>query len=191
MAEVVLFHHVMGLTDGVRDLADRLAGAGHRVHTPDLYQGTVADSLETGFEVKNRICDEELAARTDRALDGLGPGLVYAGLSLGVMAAQRLAQTRPDARGALLYEACLPTTGDWPSGVPVQVHGMGDDEFFAHDGDLDAARELVASVGAERGELFVYPGDRHLFSDSSLPSFDAAATALVVERSLAFLDRIG
>jgi dienelactone hydrolase len=195
VADVVLFHHVQGLTDGVRGFAERLAGVTHRVHTPDLYQGTVAASLDEGFEIKNGIGDQTLATRTERALDGLPTGLVYAGISLGVMTAQRLAQTRPDARGALLYEACIPITGEWafgpwPEGVAVQVHGMDDDEFFAHEGDLEAGRELVTKVGPEVGELFTYPGNRHLFVDSSLPSYDAEATALVVKRSRAFLDRL-
>ena len=122
-------------------------------------------------------------------------GLVYAGFSFGVGTAQRLAQTRPGARGALLYEACIPITGEWafgpwPDGVPVQIHGMDEDPFFALEGDLDAARELVETVGPELAELFVYPGDQHLFTDSSLPSYDADATALVVQRSREFLDRV-
>ena len=116
--------------------------------------------------------------------------------SYGVMPAQRLAQTRPGARGALLYEACLPVSGEWaigpwPDGVPVQIHGMDQDPFFALEGDLDAARELVETVGPGLAELFVYPGDRHLFSDSSLPSYDPDAAALVVQRSRDFLDRLG
>src|SRR5207248_3265990 len=36
-------------------------------------------------------------------------------------------------------------------------------------------------------ELFVYPGDQHLFVDSSLPDFDPAAAALFGERVEAFL----
>ena len=196
VADVVLFHHVQGLTDGVRLFAERLAGETHRVHTPDLYQGALASSLEEGFEIKNGIGDQTLAARAEEALQGLAPGLVYAGISLGVMTAQLMAQTRPGACGALLYEACVPITGEWafgpwPADVAVQVHGMDDDEFFAHEGDLDAARELVMTVGRGVGELFTYPGGGHLFVDSALPSYDAEATALVVERSRAFLDRVG
>lgn len=195
MVEVVLFHHVLGLTDGVRAFAERLAGETHRVHTPDLYEGLLGSSLDDGFAIRDRIGDETLARRAERALDGLPSGLVYAGLSLGVVTAQQLAQTRPDARGALLCEACVPVTGEWafgpwPAGLPVQVHGMDDDEFFGHEGDLDAARALVGSLGPGIGEVFTYPGDRHLFLDSSLPTFDADATALVVERCRAFLDRL-
>lgn len=195
MADIVLFHHVQGLTDGVRSFAERLAGDEHTVHTPDLYGGEVAGSLEEGFDVKNRIGDEVLAQRTEAALADLPAALVYAGMSLGVMTAQRLAQTRSGARGALLYEACLPITGEWaigpwPDGVAVQIHGMDDDEFFAHEGDVDAAQELVETVGPGLADLFMYPGDRHLFLDDSLPSYDADATTLVIERSRALLDRL-
>lgn len=195
MVEVVLFHHVLGLTGGVCEFAERLAGEAHRVHTPDLYEGAVGSSFDEGFAIKDRIGDETLATRVRLVLDGMPSELVYAGVSLGVMTAQQMAQTRPDARGALLYEACIPITGEWafgpwPDGLPVQVHGMDDDEFFAHEGDLDAARELVTSIGPGIGEVFTYAGDRHLFLDSSLPTFDAEATALVVERSRAFLDRL-
>ena len=196
VVDVVLFHHVQGLTDGVREFAERLAGEEHHVYTPDLYHGAVASSLAEGFEIKNKIGDQTLATRAEQALEGLASRLVYAGISLGVMTAQRLAQTRPDARGALLYEACIPITGEWaigpwPEGLGVQIHGMDDDEFFAHEGDLDAAKELVMTVGPEVAELFTYPGNAHLFADSSLAGYDAEATALVVERSQTFLDRLG
>ncbi len=196
MAEVVLFHHVQGLTDGVRAFADELRVGGHTVHTPDLFDGELPASIDDGMALVRRIGDDELTERADRVVAVLSQGLVYAGFSLGAGTAQRLAQTRPGARGALLYEACLPITGEWaigpwPSGVPVQVHGMDRDPFFALEGDLDAARELVETVGPELGELFVYPGDRHLFTDRSLPSYDADATRLVVQRSREFLSRMG
>jgi dienelactone hydrolase len=195
MAEIVLFHHVQGLTLGVRAFAERLRTAGHSVHTPDLFGGEVADSIEGGLAIVNRIGDEELDRRVDESVAGLQDGLVLAGFSLGGASAQRLAQTRPGARGALLYESCLPISGEWaigpwPDGVPVQIHGMEKDPFFGLEGDIDAARELVATVGPDLGELYVYPGDRHLFTDSSLPSYDEEATELVIERSKAFLARL-
>ncbi len=195
MAEVVLFHHIQGLTDGVRAFADELRAGGHTVHTPDLFDGELAATLNDGVALMRSIGGEQLNERADRAVESLPDSLVYAGFSFGVGKAQRLAQGRPGTRGALLYEACMPITGEdafgpWPDGVPVQVHGMERDEFFALEGDLDAARELVKAVGPEVGEVFVYPGDQHLFTDSSLPSYDADATALVMKRSLAFLDSV-
>jgi dienelactone hydrolase len=196
MADVVLFHHVQGLTDGVSAFADQLRTGGHTVHTPDLFDGQRPASIDDGVALTQAIGDQVLAERADQAVAGLPAGLVYAGFSFGVLAAQRLAQTRPGARGALLYEACIPITGEWafgpwPDGVPVQIHGMDKDPFFALEGDIDAARELVETVGSELAELFVYPGDRHLFTDTSLPSYDADAAALVVRRSREFLTRVG
>jgi len=195
MAEVVLFHHVQGMTDGVRAFAEALRAGGHTVHTPDLFDGTRPDTIEDGVAHAQSLGDE-VTARADRAVADLPEGLVYAGFSFGAAEAQRLAQTRPGARGVLLYESCVPITGEWafgpwPTRLPVQVHGMEQDPFFALEGDLDAARELVGTVGPELAQLFVYPGDRHLFTDSSLPSYDADATALVVQRSRELLDRVG
>ncbi|WBC13171.1 dienelactone hydrolase family protein [Micromonospora sp. WMMA1998] len=196
MAEILLFHHLRGLTDGVRALADSLGAAGHTVHAPDLFDGERPASLEDGSALIKRIGGDVLDQRADRIAADLRPDLVYAGISWGAAIAQRLAQTRPGARAALLYEACLPVTGEWaigpwPDGVAVQVHGMEQDPFFGLEGDVDAARELVSIVGPERGELFVYPGDRHLFTDRSLPSYDADATAQVVSRSHDLLARLG
>jgi dienelactone hydrolase len=196
MVEVVLFHHVQGLTDGVLAFAEHLRAGGHAVHTPDLFDGERPASIEDGLALQRRIGDETLQERAGAVIADLPTDVVYGGFSSGVQLAQGFAQLRPGARGALLYEACLPVTGDWaigpwPEGVAVQVHGMDKDPFFGLEGDLDAARELVETVGAPRAELFVYPGDRHLFTDSSLPSYDPDATALVLQRSLALLDRVG
>ena len=196
MAEVVLFHHVCGLTDGVRAFADELRAGGHTVLTPDLFDGELPATIEDGIALADKIGNEVLSERADRAVADLAENLVYAGFSFGGGQAQRLAQTRAGAAGALLYESFISITaewsfGPWPGGVPVQIHGMDKDPFFALEGDIDAARELVAAVGPQLAELFVYQGDQHLFTDSSLPSYDPDATALVVERSRAFLDRVG
>ncbi|GAA4671756.1 dienelactone hydrolase family protein [Nocardioides nanhaiensis] len=191
MADVVLFHHVQGLTTGVVALADRLRAAGHTVHTPDLFEGHTFPTIEEGMAHARGIGFGAIAECGVAAADALdSPGVVYAGLSMGVMPAQQLAQTRPGARGALLLHGCLPVAEfgqSWPAGVPVQVHGMDADPFFAEeDGDLAAARALVDAAPGD-AELFLYPGDAHLFSDSSLPEFDAAATDQLVERALALL----
>jgi dienelactone hydrolase len=196
MAEVVLFHHVQGLTDGVRAFAEELRVGGHTVHTPDLFDGKRPATIDDGVALTRAIGGDVLDERADQAVADLPEGLVYAGFSFGAGTAQRLAQTRPGARGALLYESCIPITGEWafgpwPNGLPVQIHGMDRDPFFALEGDIDAARELVATVGSELAKLFVYPGDRHLFTDSSLPSYDADAAALVVRRSRELLDEVG
>ena len=193
MAEVVLFHHAHGLTPGILAFADDLRGAGHTVHTPDLYGGRTFDSIEEGAAYAQGDDAPDFDATADELASSLPAGLVYAGFSMGVTQAQRLAQTRPGSTGALLFESCIPLTGEWafgpwPDGVPVQVHGMDDDEFFAHEGDIDAARQLVEQV--EDAELFTYPGKEHLFADATLASYDAAAAAQLKERVLSFLGRV-
>jgi dienelactone hydrolase len=193
MAEVLLFHHAQGLTPGVRAFADDLRAAGHGVHTPDLFDGRAFGSIEEGLAYIREIGFDDLRERGVRIADELPPALVYAGFSFGVLPAQKLAQTRPGARGALLFYSCLPISGEWafgpwPDGVPVQIHGMDNDPIFVGEGDIDAAREIVGKVAD--AELFLYPGDQHYFADSSLPSYDADAAALLTRRVLAFLDRV-
>ena len=193
MAEVLLFHHAQGLTPGVRAFADGLRAAGHIVHTPDLFDGRSFPSIDDGIAFIEATGFDDLRASGVRMADDLPHELVYAGFSFGVTIAQQLAQTRPGARGALLFHSCIPISGEWafgpwPNGVPVQVHGMDADPFFVGEGDIDAAREIVETV--ENAELFLYPGDQHYFADSSLPSYDASATALLTQRVLEFLDRI-
>jgi dienelactone hydrolase len=190
MAEVLLLHHMCGLTSGVRELADGWRAAGHTVHTPDLFEGRTFATIAAGSEYCDSIGFEEVRARAVHAAVELTAELVYAGISMGVMAAQSLAVTRPGARGAVLMEAFIGPEwlGPWPEGVPVQVHGMDHDEFFADEGDLDHAKALAAS--REDVELLIYPGNGHLFEDRSLPSYDAQATALLNNHVLDFLDRL-
>jgi dienelactone hydrolase len=188
MAEVLLFHHSCGLTDGVRAFADELRAAGHVVHTPDLFEGRTFGSIPDGMAYVKQVGFGEIAERGVRAAEELPADLVYAGFSLGVVPAQRLAQTRPGARAAVFLDSALPAEefGAWPAGVPVQVHAMDKDPFFVDDGDIESAKALVEA--ADDGELFLYDGDQHLFADNSLPSYDAKAAALVIERVLKFLE---
>ena len=189
MAEVVLFHHALGLTPGVSEFAAELHSAGHTVHTPDLFQGRTFSTLQEGVDHAAEIGFGEVIERGVRAVEGLPAELVYAGFSLGVLPAQKLAQTRPGARGALLFYSCVPPSEfgpAWPEGVPVQIHGMDRDPIFVGEGDIDAARVVVEQ--ARDGELFLYPGDQHYFADSTLPSYDPRATELLRERVLSFLE---
>ncbi len=188
MTEVVLFHHAHGLTPGMVNFADELRRAGHTVHTPDLFDGRIFDTVEEGVGYAGQIGFGEVIERGVRAVEGLPAELVHGGFSLGVLPAQCLAQTRAGARGALLFHACVPVSefsSSWPDGVPVQVHAMDADPFFVGDGDIDAARALVEE--AEDAEMFLYPGDQHLFTDSSLSSYDDVAAKLLGQRVLSFL----
>jgi dienelactone hydrolase len=188
MAEVLLFHHAQGRTPGFLAFADELRDAGHSVHDPDLFDGRTFDILEEGVAYATEIGFATIIERGVRVADELPDTLVYGGFSLGVLPAQKLAQTRPGARGALLFHSCVPVEEfgpSWPADVPVQIHAMEGDPYFVGDGDLEAAAALVES--SEHAELFLYSGDRHLFADPSLASFDSVAAALLTERVLDFL----
>jgi dienelactone hydrolase len=190
MAEVLLFHHAQGQTSGFLGFADELRTAGHVVHAPDLYDGMTFATLAEGVGYAKQVGFGTIGERGRLAADGLPSDLVYAGFSLGVMPAQELAQTRPGARGALLFSAAFPASefgGSWPSGVPLQIHMMEADEWAVED--LPAARELVETV--EGAQLFLYPGDRHLFADRSLTDYDEGAAKLLEQRVLSFLDDVG
>jgi dienelactone hydrolase len=191
MAEVLLFHHAQGQTAGFHAFADELRSGGHTVHKPDLFDGRTFGSIDEGLAYAREVGFGEIIERGVHAANPLPKELVYAGFSLGVVPAQKLAQTRAGARGALFFYSCVPVSefGTWPADVPAQIHGMDADPIFVGEGDIDAARELVEL--AEDAELFLYPGDEHYFADSSLPGYDESATRLLTQRVLAFLDARG
>jgi dienelactone hydrolase len=190
MTEVLLFHHAQGLTDGCLSFGDRLRAAGHFVHTPDLYDGKVFIDLIDGVRYAQEVGFDTIIERGRLAADRLPNGIVYAGFSLGALPAQMLAQTKPGAKGALLFHSCVPTSefgGQWPQGVPLQIHMMDADAWvLPPNEDLEVAHQLDEAI--EGAKLFLYPGDRHLFADNSLPDYDESAAALLTERVLSFLD---
>jgi len=189
MTEIVLFHHAQGLTTGVVALADRFEAAGHTVHLPDVYAGATFDDLESGMANARAVGFQKLLDDAVASTENLDADIAYVGLSLGVLPAQQLAQTKPGARAVILVGSAVPAEefgGPWPTGVPLQIHAMDADPIFMGEGDIDAARVLVTEAGAE---LFLYPGDHHLFIDNSLSDYDEAAAELFLERALALLER--
>jgi dienelactone hydrolase len=190
MTTVLLFHHAQGQTKGFLVFADELREAGHTVHAPDLYDGKTFEDLDEGVAYAKQVGFGEIMRRGSVAAEELPDELVFAGFSLGVMPAQSLAQTRPGAKGAILYSAAMPASefgGSWLKDVPLQIHMMDADPWAEED--RPAAETLVEE--AEDAELFLYPGSGHLFADSSLGDYDAQAAGLLMERTLAFLHRVG
>ena len=184
MADVVVFHHAQGLTDGVLQFAEDLRSVGHVVNVPDLYDGATFDTVVDGVAHAENVGTDTILGRAAEAVSQLPTRMVYAGFSLGAVAAQMLAQTRPNAQGALLYHGGSPTSTfskPWPDGVPLQIHTMDADEWM----ELDEAESLRNEVAG--AELFVYSGSKHLFADSSLDDYDQAAAQLLVDRTVKFL----
>lgn len=185
MAEIALFHHVLGRTDGVRALGRRLEDGGHTVQVPDLFDGRLFHTVEDGMAHLEALGTEQLVQRARDAVADRPEAMTYVGVSMGVVPAAALAMSRPGARGAVMLEGFVAPEdlgGAWPDGVPVQVHGRAEDDLFAED--LEAAERFV---GDHDAELFLYPGREHLFVDYGLPAHDPRATDRVVERVLRFV----
>lgn len=190
MAEVLLFHHANGLTPGCLSFAQALRNGGHVVHTPDLYEGKTFADLTAGVAHAEETGFGTIVERGRFAAERLSRELVYAGISLGALPAQALAQTRPGAKGAVLISAAISPSefgGAWPEDVPLRIHMMEGDAWVEED--LTVARELAGTL--DGAELFLYEGDRHLFVDDGLPDYDAGASAKLLQRVLAFLDGLG
>lgn len=191
MAEVVLFHHALGLTPGVETFAELLRAAGHGVQTPDLFEGRTFDDIDSGVEHASEIGFGTIMRRGAEAAEGTPPGAVYIGFSLGVVPAQRLAQTVPGAGGAVLVSSCLPVGEfgeQWPEGVPVRVVATVEDPYFLDEGDIDAARQLAAD--SPDAELVLLPGSGHLFADPGHESYDPEAAGALTDHVLALLAQV-
>jgi dienelactone hydrolase len=191
MAEVLLFHHVQDLTEGVEAFANDLRREGHDVTVPDLYDGATFDTIDAGVDYAEQRGFQTILDDGVRITEGLAEGLVYAGFSLGALVAHKLSQTRPGALGALLYhhgDVPIDTFGDsWPAGIGLQIHVSEDDPFY----EAEIVEEFLERAGASAEvELFVYPGSAHLFADSSLPGYQPESAALVLERTLRFLEGV-
>lgn len=187
MAEVVVFHHALGLTPGVVEFAEVWREAGHVVHTPDLFEGRTFVDLDEAVEfVDGQGMEHWISATTAAAVAHPG-ATAFAGFSLGAACAQFAAQSRPGAGAALLFHGALSLETmelAWPDGVRLQVHTAEADPWV----ELDQAQELIESV--DGSELFLYPGSAHLFADGSWKEYDEESTRLMHERSLALLARI-
>lgn len=186
MADIVLFHHALGLTDGVVAFADDLRAGGHQVTTPDLFDGHRFTTVDEGVAHAESLGFDQVIDRGMTAVADLGGPFVVAGLSLGVLPAQRLAQTDPRVSAAVLYLSAVPLgafAATWPDGVALQVHLVEDDPW-AQD-DLPAARDLTSAAD---GALHLHPGTAHLVIERGSPDHDPEVAGQILERTLELLD---
>jgi dienelactone hydrolase len=184
MAEIVLFHHAGGVTDGVLAFAQQLRDAGHTVHTPDLFDGRTFADVHDGVAFVQAQGEGTFAARAAEIVASMGSELVYAGMSMGAARAAEQVLTRPGAKGAFfLYGAIAPSWWDatWPDLVPSQAHVTKDDEFREPEAEVQYLADVPGA------ELFVYPGAGHLFAEPGHPDYDEVAARLAAQRILAFL----
>ncbi|WP_354639628.1 dienelactone hydrolase family protein [Kitasatospora camelliae] len=191
VAQIVLFHSAYGLRPAVHAAADRLQAAGHRVHTPDLYDGRIFDTVEEGMAYRDEVTNDELLRRAVTAVAPLlaptedSASLVYAGLSLGGAIAQNLALADESARGLLLLHGTSDIREDATTGIPVQLHVAEPDPFEPEDW-LNTWYLGMVKAGADV-EVHRYRGAGHLYTDPELPDYDEEAAERTWAVALDFL----
>jgi dienelactone hydrolase len=187
MAEIVLFHHSGGLTNGVLAFARTLRDMGHTVQTPDFFGGRTFANVQDGVAYADSVGEETFAAQAAEIVAAMRVDLVYGGMSMGAARAAEQVLARPGARGAFfLYGAIAPSWWEatWPADVPSQAHVTEGDEWR----EPDAESAYLAEVPG--AELFIYPGSGHLFAEPGHPDYDETAARLVTDRVVAFLSAL-
>ena len=186
MSDLVLFHSVYGLRPAVRAAAERIRALGWRVHTPDLYRGVTADTVEEGRATRDGIGIPTLIerAQSDLAALGLGPGTCYAGFSMGATVAQMFAGTDPTTGALVLLHGASDVDDDASFGYPIQLHVAERDEFAPVEEIADWVKAVEAKGGSP--DVFWYAGG-HLYTDPGLPDYDADSAEQTWRRVEAFL----
>ncbi|WP_338676151.1 dienelactone hydrolase family protein [Streptomyces sp. SCSIO 30461] len=187
---IMLFHSVYGPRPAVHSAAERLRAAGHQVWTPDLFGGSVFESVEEAREFRDEVGMDELLKRAVLAAAPHSErGLVYAGFSFGAAVAQNLALADEKARGLLLLHGTSDIADDvHVDELPVQLHVADPDPFEPHDW-LTAWYLGMGRAGADV-EVHRHPGAGHLYTDPELPDFDGEAAERTWRVALEFLDSL-
>ncbi len=192
MANLALFHSVLGTRPGIHDAADRFRAEGHEVTVVDQYFGRVFDDYEEAGIFTASIGYPALLRLASEAVEGIPDGFIAAGFSNGGGMAEYVATQRP-VRGVLMLSGALDLTmlgvDAWPARVPAQIHYSLDDPF-RNQQRIDAVIGQVRAAGASV-ELFDYPGSGHLFTDPSRTSeYDEHAADLLWSRALSFCAQV-
>ncbi|EOD69943.1 dienelactone hydrolase family protein, partial [Amycolatopsis vancoresmycina] len=146
MTDVVVFHSVLGLRPAELGFAGLLRAAGHRVTTPDLFDGRTASSLDEGFALKDTIGWETITRRALDAVRELPAETVLAGVSMGAGVVEAVLPHRPGTAGVLLLHAVGALPAGIRAGLPVQVH-VADPDPIAPPAQVAAWREAAVAAG--------------------------------------------
>lgn len=187
MAEILLFHHALGLTEGLQSLAERLRANHHIVHCPDSYSGKTFKHLDEGVRFAQELGHDALEEVANRAARQHRDADVVMGFSLGASQAQQLAQHKRRFKACLLMGGALPPEslgGDWRHTCALQVHVADPDEWVKPS----EVNGLI--YHAPHGELFTYPNKGHMFVDTSSKDYDADAADQFEDRMVEWLAKI-
>lgn len=182
MADILLFHSVLGLRPIERDLADEWRGDSHTVTLPDLFEGRTSETYDGGFAILEDIGMKTVSDRAAKAGDALPDRIVIAGVSMGAGFASEIWGRTPEAAGILF----LAGMGPWPEKVnkaPVQMHAARPEPF---DDEAWFAEWEKSNPGVAL-DIHRYDDVGHYFLDEALDDFDAEAAKLCRDRCRVFL----
>ncbi|NYF97710.1 dienelactone hydrolase family protein [Janibacter cremeus] len=199
MAHVLLFPSILGVRQGITDLANTLTDAGHDVTTVDPYDGQTFDDYPSGMARTKEIGEETLQVRGLEVAKGVGAPFVAVGFSVGAAIAQWVAAQCPDtARAVVMVGGGIPMHhlgATWPAGVAGEVHVTAGDPFHEEDRQFDAMidEQLQEDVERAGGEFAYveYQGEGHLFSDPSLGEYQPEEARIFTRRVVELVDSLG
>jgi carboxymethylenebutenolidase len=199
---VLLLHAWWGLTEMMRDLADRLAEDGFTVLAPDLFDGKVLSTVEEAQANQqeleaNEVSADRLLGRVTAALDHLlanpdvaGERAAVIGFSFGGWYGGQLAALRPEAAAFVNYYGGIgtdlpgdPDKGTWPAYL---AHFAADDPYEDDTADVPGLIARLAQDGT-RSAAYVYDGTSHWFAEPDRPEYNDQAGELAYGRTVDFL----
>lgn len=162
MANMILFHSVLGLRPIERHLAERLRACGHAVALPDLYQGAATDDLDEGFAIKARIGWDAICLKAREALASTPGDAVLAGISMGAGVVAEFWASRPLAAGVLLLHGLATVPANTRPGLPIQLHVADTDPLsrsrtFAPGRKMRRQRERMCRFSAIQTRDIIFP----------------------------------
>ena len=182
MTELILFHHVQGLTTTSAISRTSCGPPATRCTSPTCSRADVRDDRRRHRHVQESGSTRSCSGAASRRR--LPDELVYIGISLGgsppSCSPRRARERGPPCSCTRRSRHPSSAARGPPTCRPRSTSSERDPEVLPPNGDLEAARALAAAE--ERVELFLYPAETHLFKD-----YDEADAARLKERVLAFL----
>ena len=192
---VIVIHEWWGLNDGIRAMADRLAGEGYIVLAVDLYGGAVANDVGEARKQMLKVVEHPDSANENirQAYSWLkntagAPRIASLGWCFGGAWSLNAALLFPDdLDAAVIYYGQV--TDDAAVLEPLNVPVLG--LFGANDRGItvesvNAFAETMHNLG-KNYEIEIYPNAGHAFANPTGNNYDPATAEAAWQRTLNFL----
>jgi carboxymethylenebutenolidase len=194
---IIVIHEWWGLNDGVRAMADRLAGLGYIVLAVDLYGGETASTPAEARELMLKVVEDP-----DRATENIqqaykflediagAPRIASLGWCFGGGWSLNTALLFPDELDAAVIYYGQVTDSETklaPLNMPILGHFAAEDRSIP----VESARGFEQALDklGKNHEIEIYPGVGHAFANPTGNSYNAEAADKAWERTVAFLDQ--